>query len=80
MPASKLAEAQRAVDDAADEAVLDRTLYGHVEIQDLTEAQATDMIAAAERRVARTQAEVDRGAKIDRRGCCSQGLFGGSVG
>ncbi len=63
-PSSKLADAQKAVDDEMDEAVLDRTLYGHIEIQDLTEAQATDMIAAAEHRVARTQAEVDRGARL----------------
>ncbi len=63
-PASKLTEQQKAVDDATDDAILDRTLYGHVEIQDLTEAQASDMIAAAERRVARTQAEVDRGTRL----------------
>jgi hypothetical protein len=64
LPASKLAEAQRALDDATDEAVLDQTLYAHVEIQDLTEAQAAQMIAAAQRRVDRTQAEVDRGHEL----------------
>jgi hypothetical protein len=64
LPASKLAEAQKAVDDAADETVLDRTLYGHIEIEDLTEAQAAEMLAAAERRLARTQAEIDRGRQL----------------
>src|SRR5580692_9832565 len=64
LPASKLAEAQRAVDDVADEAVLDRTLYGRLEIQDLTEAQAAEMIAAAGRRLDRTQAEVTRGKDL----------------
>jgi hypothetical protein len=64
LPASKLVEAQRAVDDVADEAILDRTLYGHLAIQDLTEAQAAEMIAAAERRLDRTQAEVTRGKDL----------------
>jgi len=64
LPASKLAEAQRAVDDVADEAVLDRTLYGRLEIQDLTEAQAAEMIAAAGRRLDRTQAEITRGKDL----------------
>jgi hypothetical protein len=64
LPPGKLAEAQTALDDASDEAVLERTLYGHVEIQDLTEAQATEMTAAAERRVERAQADVDRRKKL----------------
>jgi len=64
LPASKLGDAQTAVDDALDGAVLDRTLYGHAEIQELTEAQAAEMIAAAARRVERTQAEVDRGNNL----------------
>jgi hypothetical protein len=64
LPSSKLAEAQRVLDDATDESVLDQTLYAHFEIQDLTEAQAAQMIAAAQRRVDRTQAEVDRGHEL----------------
>jgi hypothetical protein len=64
LPSSKLAEAQKALDDATDESVLDQTLYGHVEIQDLTEAQAVQMMTAAQRRVDRTQAEVDHGREL----------------
>jgi hypothetical protein len=61
---TKLAEAQTALDDAMDGEVLDQTLYGHVEIQDLTEAQSNQMMGAAQRRVDRAQAEVDRGRAL----------------
>lgn len=64
LPAAKLAVAQAALDDANDQATLDETLYGHLDIQDLTEAQAGEMLAASQRRVARAQAEVDRGAEL----------------
>lgn len=64
LPASKLADAQTALDDAMDQEVLDQTLYGHVDIQDLTEAQSSDMMTAAQRRVDRAQAEVDRGRAL----------------
>lgn len=59
LPAAKLAEAQNAIDDALDAQTLDRTLYGHIDIQNLTPAQAGDMVQAAERRVARAQARLD---------------------
>ncbi len=62
--ASKLADAQTALDDAMDGETLDQTLYGHVEIQDLTEVQADEMMTAAQRRLDRAQAEVDRGRAL----------------
>jgi hypothetical protein len=61
---SKLADAKIAVDDAMDGEVLDQMLYGHVEIQDLTEEQAKEMVGAAQRRKDRAQAEVDRGRAL----------------
>ena len=69
LASSKLADAQIALDDATDGEVLDRTLYGHVDIQDLdiqnlTEAQSNEMMTAAQRRVDRAQAEVDRGRAL----------------
>jgi len=64
LASSKLADAQTALDDAMDREVLDQTLYGHVDIQDLTESQASDMMTAAQRRVDRAQAEVDRGRAL----------------
>jgi hypothetical protein len=58
LPAVKIAEAQLNLDDAMDEAVLDRTLYGHIEESD--EDQASQMLAAAQRRVDREQNKVSK--------------------
>jgi hypothetical protein len=58
LPAAKIADAQLSLDDAMDEAVLERTLYGHIEESD--EQQASDMLAAAQRRVDRQQTKVTR--------------------
>ena len=59
-PGSKLAEAQESIDDALDSEVLDRTLYGHLEIEHLSPSEADEMVNAATRRLARTQKKVDR--------------------
>jgi hypothetical protein len=48
------------MEDAQDEASLGQTLYGHLAIEDLTEQQASDMVAAAHRRVERQQAAIER--------------------
>jgi hypothetical protein len=64
LASSKLADAQTALDDAMDQAALELTLYGHVDIQDLTEAQSSEMMTAAQRRVDRARAEVDRGRAL----------------
>ena len=58
LPAAKIGDAQLNLDDAMDEAVLERTLYGHIEETD--EQQAADMLAAAHRRVDRQQAKVTK--------------------
>lgn len=60
LPPAKIADAQQKLDDALDEAVLERTLYGHVAIEEFTEEQASDMLAAAERRVDRVQKKITR--------------------
>jgi hypothetical protein len=64
LASSKLADAQTALDDAMDGETLAQTLYGHVDIQDLTEAQSSEMTAAAQRRVDRSQGEVERGRAL----------------
>jgi hypothetical protein len=58
LPPVKIAEAQQNLDDAMDEAVLERSLYAHVE--DFGEEQAVEMLAAAQRRVDRQQKKVSR--------------------
>ena len=75
VPASKLIQAQEAIDDALDEDTLDRTLYGHIEIEDLTESQASEMVAATERRVDRVQVKVDRGKELVAQGIAAPGMF-----
>jgi hypothetical protein len=55
IPAAKLAEAQQAIDDALDAEVLERTLYGHVEIEKLSPAQVDEMVGAAQRRLDRAE-------------------------
>jgi hypothetical protein len=48
-----------AVDDEADRQVLERTLYGKIALEDLSEDQSRDMIAAAERRMQRRRKLLD---------------------
>jgi hypothetical protein len=64
LPKAQIAEAQQAVDDAMDEEILDRTLYAHLQVEDLNEQQATDMVSAAERRVARIEQKAERGRAL----------------
>jgi hypothetical protein len=67
---NRLAEAQEHLADAEDEAVLSQTLYGISSLQDMTSAQANDMLQAATRRVERQQAIVD-----DRRTLLDAGIL-----
>jgi hypothetical protein len=58
LPRVRLEQAQRDLADAQDEAVLDRSLYGKIPVQSLTEEMANDMVAAAQRRVDRQQQRI----------------------
>jgi hypothetical protein len=58
LPAIKIAEAQQNLEDALDAAILGRTLYGHIEEAD--ETQAAEMLSAAQRRVDRQQVKVTK--------------------
>lgn len=75
VPASKLIEAQELIDDALDQDALDHTLYGRLQIEDLSETQASDMVAAAERRVDRVQVKVDRGKELVAQGIAAPAMF-----
>src|SRR5689334_8357628 len=48
LPRMRLDQAQRDLADARDAVVLDRTLYGKIPIQSLTEEMAAEMVAAAQ--------------------------------
>jgi hypothetical protein len=69
----KLADAQRSFDDACDEVVLDRILYGHIQLEDLSERQAGDMVAAAERRLSRKQEQIADAKKLIAEGVVAPG-------
>jgi hypothetical protein len=56
LPRVQLEQAEDALGDAQDLAVLRHTMYG----QDITEEQANDMVAAAKRRLDRRQKQLDR--------------------
>jgi hypothetical protein len=75
LAASKIPEAQEAIEDALDQDVLDRTLYGRVEIEDLGERQASEMQDAAQRRFERVQAKVDRAKQLVENGIAAPGMF-----
>src|SRR5579884_4229395 len=58
LPQARLAQAQVQLADAHDEVILQRTLYGVTTVQTLTEDQAQEMIAAAQRRVDREKTRI----------------------
>jgi len=64
LPRIRLEQAQRDLADAQDEAVLDRTLYGRVPVQSLTEEMGNDMVAAAQRRVDRQHQRINDANKL----------------
>ncbi len=59
VPAARLAEAQEAIDDALDADILDRTLYGDIDVQNLSPSEADEMVNAATRRLARARNRLD---------------------
>lgn len=68
LPRNALDEAERRLEEAADEAVLDRTLYGALALEELTESQAEDMVGAAERLLERARQRLDRLRRLAQEG------------
>src|SRR5271166_6025056 len=60
LPRIRLDQAEMDLADAQDDAVLARTLYGDLPVQNLTEQMSDDMIAAAQRRVDRQQLKIQQ--------------------
>jgi hypothetical protein len=63
-PRQRLDEAAQKIEDARDEAVLRGTLYGNLTIEELTEEQGKDMVAAATRIFERRQARLDQARRL----------------
>jgi hypothetical protein len=75
LPKSRLAEAQLALSDAQDEAILAQTLYGHTRAQDMTPEQTNAMLDAAQARVDRQQQLVEDRQKLLDSGALARSEF-----
>lgn len=69
---SSLAQAEERVADAQDDVTLSDTLYGTTKLEDMTQQQVDDMLAAASRRVDRAAARVEERHKLLDMGIISQ--------
>jgi hypothetical protein len=70
---ARLQEAEAALGDARDNEILQRTLFGNLTAQDLTEDQAREMIAAAQRRYDRQKAKLEQQEKLVDAGVMARG-------
>jgi hypothetical protein len=59
LPRASLERARQEEEDAQDARILERTLYGNVTVEELTEQQAEEMLAAATRRLERRQVRLE---------------------
>jgi hypothetical protein len=75
LPKSRLIEAQSALSDAQDEAILAQTLYGQARVQDLSSDQIKTMVDAAQRRVDRQQTIVEDRQKLLDNGVLARSEF-----
>lgn len=73
LPRTQVAEAQERLDDARDEGVLARTLYGSIPMERFTEQQASEMLGAAQRRIDRRTTELEARRKLLESGAISRG-------
>jgi hypothetical protein len=64
LPKIRLEQAEQDLADVQDDAILERTLYGELPVEDLTDKLIEDMVAAAQRRVERQQARLDAMKKL----------------
>jgi hypothetical protein len=72
LPRVRVQQAEANLADAEDEAVLERTLYGSFPAKGAGEEVSKEMIAAAQRRVDRQQARLDRAREIVAAGVAAQ--------
>src|SRR5579883_2478162 len=64
LPRVRLEEAEFKIEDAKDDAILRDTLFGKSTVEQLTPQRSEEMIAAAQRRVERQKAKVERLQKL----------------
>ncbi len=76
LPRTRLVEAENHLDDARDQLVLTKTLYGPNRLQDMTDEQARTMVEAAERRVDRQRKIVQSEQNLVDSGILAHSEFG----
>jgi len=64
LPRVRLEEAQQNLEDAKDEAVLERTLYGDLQVDKVNDQLTDEMVAAAQRRLERQQNKLEQAKKL----------------
>ena len=64
LPRARLQDMRESAEASRDTEILNRTLYGALGIEDLTEEQGTAMIAAAERQYGRSRAKLEAARKL----------------
>jgi hypothetical protein len=72
LPRIRLEEAQQNVEDAQDEAVLDRTLYGDLPVDRVNDQLMDEMVTAAQRRVERGQIQLQQAERLVADGIAAQ--------
>ena len=63
-PRASLESAERALTEAQDDVIVAHTLYGKIGVEDLTEEQANDMVAAARRQLDREKLRLEAVRKL----------------
>ncbi|HWY48207.1 MAG TPA: hypothetical protein VNX70_12530 [Bryobacteraceae bacterium] len=64
LPRVRFEQAQQNVEDAKDEAILERTLYGDLQVDKVNDQMLDEMIAAAQRRLERQQIKLEEAKKL----------------
>ncbi len=64
LPRARLADAQEAVEAATDNAILKKTLFGSISIEELSDEHAAEMTAAARRQCVRLKKKVEAQIKL----------------
>ena len=72
LPRVRLDDAEEKLADAQDDVILSRTLYGELPVENLSEQLASDMVAAAQRRVEREMKKVAQSQKLVEDGVIAQ--------
>jgi hypothetical protein len=71
LPRTSLDQVRQDLADAEDAQVLEKILYGSLTLEELTEQQADEMVAAATRRLDRQKAKLDQAGKLVDQGALS---------